>query len=281
MRYFLAWHQVTERCYLRKMNKILITILACLCATRLLAQKPFDEEVRKNALTSDDGYRRRTNDERYEGLYSLNVGAPLLGVVAVTHGPVNYALATAERLTIQVPALKDHKAVGVSGTSFGLKKNYRIDAIIKAGDKKVIPVKEVLSPNYIYKQNLGIFGYLGDPQAPSLYVPVRASARPEADAAQAIRITFLPGANIGQFTWSYAKSVQGQCTAFREQGTVGASPPAAGGIYLAQQPIVITLPATTDLAPGDEVCLNVHFKALGDEQWRSKNIKLLVTECPR
>lgn len=254
-------------------TRLLACCLACSTSYAALAQQPYDKDVLQNAVKSSAGYQKRTKDDRYEGLYSLQVGAPLLDVISVTLGEISYELADDKKLFIKASKTQPYKVIGVSGSSFGLSKNYRLDAVVNSDGQKVIPIKEVLSPNSIYPKSLGVFGYIGQPQYPTMYVPVRVSDKPAAGATRDIRILLLPGATVDKFTWQFARSQQGQCAAF----TKGDPPQGGNARFPAQKPIAVTLDAAAGLQPGDEVCINISYKVVGDTDWRTKSLKVLVT----
>lgn len=238
-----------------------------------MAQKPFNQEIRQKALTSADGYRQRANDDRYEGLYKLQVGAPSLDVVSVTQGGIDYELSNKGKLFITAPRLPAYKEIGVSGNSFKLEWNYRLDALLKTNTSKAVPMSEVLQPKVIYPGNLGVFGYIGEPQAPTFYVPVRVTGQAKADSPDEVQILLLPGTQLEKISWQYAVAAQGKCQSF-----VAGTLPAGGKRFAALTPITLRLPfgAGTSLAYGSEVCVDVNFQTAGSKEWQNRAIRVLV-----
>lgn len=256
------------------MKLLFILLLAGLLASPAQAQKAFNPEIRQKALQSADGYRLRTNDDRYEGLYKLQVGAPLLDVVSVTQGAISYELSDKGKLYITAPRLTAYKEIGISGNSFKLDWNYRLDALLKANTTKTVPMKEVLRPRSIYADNLGVFGYIGEPQAPTLYVPVSVTTVQSKSAGpDMVQIVLLPGTRLDKMNWQFAPATQGKCQNYRP-GKL----PSGTGRFAALVPIMLELPFGHNNEPAysSEVCVEVNYQAAGSSEWHTRTLRVLL-----
>jgi|GEM_PF-5029043 len=103
------------------------------------------------------GYRERGS--RCEGFYNSNVSGFAIQVVSFTQEAISYALNSNEQLQIAAEPLSNFETIAVRGVNFPMNRNYRLDLNLRE-ETAEIPVNEVLQPNKISPQNLGLFGFV-------------------------------------------------------------------------------------------------------------------------
>lgn len=137
-------------------------------AAPLPAQEPrcasYLEEIGATAGTGDAAYRLRgvKGDEelRCEGIFQIETSGRQLTVVSFTRGPITYTLDP--RLTLDVMASPDVRngsgPIAIRALPQAEGKNYQMDAIIPAAGRLVWPAGEILEPQGIQADQLGIYG---------------------------------------------------------------------------------------------------------------------------
>lgn len=248
---------------------LLLFVAALIDTNSIAAQSRVNNTILNQALNGDDGYQLRQKDERYEGLYTRHVSGEVLDFVSCTIGCINYELRESEKLVIECRPLKTHKEIGVTGTSFGLNKNYHLDLLLKQGKKKTIPVKEVIAPKNIYPENLGIYGYVGDINEPSLYLPVRIISSLE-NGEENIEIIIVCNKQLTNVKWKFAPVSNNNSAVYSE----GQEPVKQGPFYKAESPIKLIIPFQS--CAGSEVVIAIEAKAAGNPNTINKSFKLFI-----
>lgn len=248
---------------------VLLLLIPLLVTNFTAAQNRVNNTILNQALNSEDGYRLRHKDDRYEGLYTRHVSGEVLDIVSCTIGRINYELRDSEKLIIECRPMKNHKEIGVTGTSFGLNKNYHLDLVIKQGKRKTIPVREVIAPKNIYPENLGIYGYVGDINQPSLYLPVRITTSLESGDND-IEIIIICNKQLTNLTWKFAPVLNNNTTVF----SAGQEPAKQGPFYKAESPIKLIMPSQT--CAGSEVVIHIEAKAAGNPIPVNKSFKVFI-----
>jgi hypothetical protein len=254
------------------MYRFFITILVCMAFYDSFAQDVVrNDKVYKVALRNTYGYRLRTNDTRYEGLYAAEVSKPQLDLVSVTEGSVQYGLKPLERVQIKAPRIKKYKEISVAGASFSLSKYYRLDMKLSSEKFRNIPLGEVISPNYIRAANLGIYGYVGNPENPAVYIPVKIISS-VGDTTNKIQLIFISNIDVPTLRWRKALSYSNTCTEYTDWSYIQSAAP----FYPAGQPMVIQLDKETNSEK--EYCLSIEIKPKGQSSWVSREYKILIVK---
>lgn len=252
------------------MRIISIAIFLIFFVSTGFAQNAFDLETKNSALSSSDGYRQRPNDDRYEGLYTKKVSSQI-ELLSLTIGKVQYDLTEDEKIIIQAPAAIKDKTVGVTGKSFLLNKYYRFDLLVNGKKKKEVPVKEIIGKKFIYSDNLGIYGYLGESNSPVTYVPVRVSSAHFAGSEE-LSLVLLSNAPQEKVQWKYAATTaNGDCLAYVDGSSIPGGPS-----FAANKPIVIPLSFPKSIKSGTILCLSIDFQSARSKQWENKSFKMIM-----
>jgi len=106
------------------------------------------------------GYMKR--DNRCEGFYKLPTAGGGLDIVSVLRGKLSYSLHPAAALEIRTAAtLNENENVTVRGVSANTDGHYRMDAVISPGKALVLPLGDVIVPNKMKANEIGLFGWIG------------------------------------------------------------------------------------------------------------------------
>jgi|GEM_PF-6771751 len=253
------------------MRNVYLMLCCVVSVSAVNGQAARNEDILNQRLPSDDGYRERTKDLRYEGLYTQNVAGELLEVVSLTFGDIRYALDPKDKIVVSCPALPAYKMIGVTGTSFHLNKHYHLDMVLEPAKKKSIPLGEVISRNFIMSDHLGMYGYVGNPEAPTVYIPLKVSSSTSAPSDQ-IKMVLVSNKDLTGLRWKYAASGNGIAAKF----TTGPPPVKEGPYYLSSDPIVIPFTPMEGMTSGSEWCVVVETLTAGEKDWMPLTIKILV-----
>ncbi|SFD17314.1 hypothetical protein SAMN05518672_101870 [Chitinophaga sp. CF118] len=242
-------------------------LLLVLLAVNATAQTGVNNSILRTALRTPEGYQQRLKDERYEGLYARDVSGEILEVASLTYGEVSYELNDRAKLKIECPLLRNYKTIGVAGSSFNLNKNYRFDMLLSPGKRKVIPISASIGPNLIYAKYLGIYGYLGEPENPTTYIPVKVNT-----VKSDLQLVLICNRTLESIRWKYICSASDNSTIYHD----GPAPEKKSPLFMLGNPIVIPLHLATDMIPGSVVYIRLETKAVGDNTWVPKDIKILI-----
>jgi hypothetical protein len=140
------------------------------------------------AIPGADGYKERTNGERCEGLFFSPVSGSAIELVSLTRGPFRYDLKQQPNLSLKLAAPSADAArpshIRAVGIPLGL--YYRMDADILANQTVTWPVKEVLAPNRLTSDQIGIFAFQRDQLGRLIFYPIDVSAPLQRDAYAAL-----------------------------------------------------------------------------------------------
>ncbi|WP_143059228.1 hypothetical protein [Chitinophaga arvensicola] len=232
----------------------------------VVAQRDYSKWVYDRRVTGNSGYQFRSKDERYEGLFNPDFVGERFKLVAVLRGDFSYELADNANLVFQFPAKIKYDRIGIIGESYGLDINYHLDLIVNRNERKVVPVKSVLQPQHIYASNLGIYGYVGDPESPELFIPVNIDPGKQGD----ISVTIVAAEDVEKVMWRYAKARNGVCEGYGNWKVVNDFFPQHEGIN-------IPLEIGSEVDTGEEICVDMQFQVKGRSAPLSmKTFKILI-----
>ena len=215
------------------------------------------------------GYRER--DGRCEGFYKANVSGFAIEVVSLTQGNISYASNSNEKLKISSMSLNDFSSISVQGVNISMNKNYRLDLKLEKGEVAVIPVKDVLEPNKVKPENLGLFGFV-ERSGFKYLVPVMLSSelsQPTSDKKR-LRLALTSNIDLKTFTWRYATTQDDLCGEYSELITLPAP------IFEKNSPIELEIP-TAILNEEQETSLCIQVSVLGTNGMEfNENIRLMI-----
>lgn len=231
--------------------------------------------AQKTALKSvDGGYSKRTTDERFEGLYSKNVASQGFELVSLTNGRLSFSLDKNDTLIFTAPDLGNYPKIGVSGTSFGLTRNYHLDFILPKGEIRKVPLSTVIQPKDIYSKNLGLFGYVGpNPDRPLCYIPINVLSKNQRKGSKT-ELVFAADFDISKVKYALAKvKPNGSCEGYAKATVLNLFDVESG------QPINITLELLKKYPKGSMVCVQVSAMSYGSKKYDYvKDIRILIPE---
>jgi hypothetical protein len=149
-------------------------VLGVLCLTNAWAQTPATTcDDRLRAVAGNQGYQARKTTPRCEGMYESPVRAINLEVVSLLFGKLAFDVEHDDGLVISAraaPGLIDGD-IHVRAVALPLKTYYRMDASIAPGGQLQWPIRDVLRPEGLRHDRIGVFGWVGD-QADIALVPL-------------------------------------------------------------------------------------------------------------
>jgi hypothetical protein len=216
------------------------------------------------------GYRERGG--RCEGFYNSNVSGFTMQIVSLTQGAMLYALNSNESLRIATKPLNNFDFVSVRGVNFSMNRNYRLDLALEAGSAVYIPVKDVLQPNNISPEKLGVFGFV-EKSGYKYYVPVipMSLLSGKIKDREKLNLQLISNIDIKRVTWRHALSQNDRCGKYSELIEL---PNAA---YPRNTPIGLDIPANFLEVPDDEVivCVQINIQAANGMEF-NENVQLLI-----
>jgi hypothetical protein len=208
----------------------------------------------------DSEYRYQKIENRCEGFYRSPVAAPMINVIGIVQGKLNYSLKQQEIIEIAAPHVVD-KNILVRAQAIPLKIYYRMDAFITRDGKLNWPVKDILLPNNLTPGKISLMGWYFKDQE-KIFVPLQTRSRLDSTVNDnIIRVTFRSSVtveNIQYATYSYQTKTTGD---WKDHY-----------IYTCRA----GMPINIMLAPGDGLHrLTVSAKISGsDDEWLEKQITI-------
>ncbi len=223
---------------------------------------PCDDELR--SVASPSGYQQR--GKRCEGVYESDVSAARLEVFSLVRGPIQYPLTPATVLTITAPVLPLDDLVGpVQVRAAGPSKSYyRMDLTLEPGETTNWPVADVLLPQKLRADQIGVTGWISDPATSSrragrVIVPLRVAVVDSA-SSQPLEVTFRSSSGVEALKWRLAED---EASTWHYADLARAVP--------AGRPIRVVLP---DGAPG-VITLEVRYRPPGRDFQRKRRFRIL------
>jgi len=205
---------------------------------------------------------------RCEGFYHSKVAAGSIDVVGVVQGAFQFKLDPKEVLEVSSPIIRD-EMIHVRAVGIPVKTYYRMDAELRPGQKLIWPVADVILPQKLSPNKIGVFGWT-EKQDKTFYVPVRAiSALYAGVSDETIHLFLRTSADVENVKWRVSDFVKDRC-----------SPPSKKWYdtgrkhYRAGQPIHISLPSTR----AEGLCVEVAAKDESSARWLKQNVHIIVGE---
>jgi hypothetical protein len=208
---------------------------------------------------SKSGYQSRGN--RCEGLYVSNVGSRSLAAMSFTLGRLRYDLASPAPIEVTAPG--QTQPVNVRAVAIPLKTYYRMDATLAPHATLLWPLKDVLAPEGLTDNRIGIFGWRLTDEKETL-VPLRVAAKGTATASQAPLLIIQASFDAQKVKWRWGASRQGQCS------ELGAWQDAI------QQPVSAGWPIAIDLSkvPVGPHCLEAVAQSGSSTEWSPLKLRI-------
>jgi hypothetical protein len=160
-------------------------------------------------LSSRSAYRNRGN--RCEGLYVADVGSRSIDFISYTVGSVRYDLNFKSPLKVSV--LGKSPSVNVRAVAVTPKTYYRMDTFVKHGVALVWPVMDVLLPEHLTDNRIGIIGWTGA-ESTKVFVPVKVTTEGATAATPAMdHVTLLAQTSFDAD--SYQVALGGRSASYR------------------------------------------------------------------
>jgi len=244
------------------MKNVFLLCVLILGMAQLGYCQPCDSELTP-VENSEIQYKYRQN--RCEGFYNSKVSAGGIEVVCLIKGEFHFNLEKNEMVEISSPFVRK-QPVRVRAVGIPLKTYYRMDAEIAPGAVFSLPVGEILYPQKLSDEKIGIFGWL-EQGTDKIYVPVASSAKlgknPNNDK---IMLYLRTSTDVENVKWRTAAMLKGICATPDEwKDTQKPS-------YRSGQAIPIALPEAKAL------CVEVAAKEKNSALWLKRNIRLLLKD---
>jgi hypothetical protein len=148
-------------------------LLFCCLQTLSVNAQQLRCDVLRPLLGSASQYRERGN--RCEGLYVVQVGSRSIDVISFTLGRVMYDLESKRPLQLSVPS--QVQFVNIRAVAIPPKTYYRMDAILARGAVLTWPITDVLVPEHLTDDRIGIFAWSGTEDGKT-FIPVKVATDP-------------------------------------------------------------------------------------------------------
>lgn len=237
-----------------------------------LAQSKYNKYALEHPFSvpndSRTAYKKRKHDERFEGLHTKHYAGAMLDLVSYTQGGIDYELREGETLNITSP-VKKYKLIGVSGCSYGMDVYYRVDMEMNPAAKRTIPVDEVLRVVPIGAQKLGLYGYVGDNEHPSVYLPLLVKSDMLKDMPDKnLQLTLAANRNLQSVSWTYTPVKTGKVS---QAYTVTGAP-----VFNKENGIVLMLPSELAALHGEELMIHIEGHTPANNEPILLDFKILV-----
>jgi len=244
------------------MKKVFFLCVLILGMTQIGYCQICDSELMP-AENPDFQYKKRGN--RCEGFYNSKVSAGGIEVVCLIKGEFHFNLEKNEIVEISSPFVKK-QPVRVRAVGIPIKTYYRMDAEIAPGAVLSLPVGEILYPQKLSDEKIGLFGWI-EHGADKIYIPLASTAKlgknPNNDK---IMLYLRTSTDVENLKWRTANMVNGICS------TPGDWNDTQKSFYRSGQPISISLPEAKAL------CVEAAAKEKNSALWLKRNIRLLLRD---
>lgn len=185
---------------------VFLTCWFILCGMN--AQELKCDSVRPLPGTSS-AYKDRGN--RCEGLYVADVGSRSIDIVSFTSGGIRYDLNSKSPLKLSVMGAS--AVVNVRAVAITPKTYYRMDARLQHGKPLVWPVTDVLLPEHLTDNRIGIFGWTGTEEGKT-FVPVDVKSGTAALARDQVILVAQTSFDADAIKWRWARTQGQACQTF-------------------------------------------------------------------
>jgi hypothetical protein len=214
----------------------------------------------------DSSYQYKDRGNRCEGFYVADVGASDLDLVSFQMGSIPAQLKPGEILKVSVPG--QSQPVHVRALAIPTRTFYRMDALLQPGATLNWPVDDVLLPEHLNPQRLGVFAWKGD-EANKIFVPVRLESSAAAASQPAIAfLTVRPSFDVEKIKWRSAPVVGQRCG---EAGKWRDPSNLSNSQVLAGQPVKLSLAGLKG-----QYCINVRAEAESSNDWSVCDVRVEI-----
>jgi hypothetical protein len=159
-------------------------------------------------------FRYSDRGNRCEGFYVADVGAETLEPVSLTEGELLYDLRPG--LTLQLSTSSQVGPFHVRAVAKPPRTYYRMDAVLEAGSSLSWPVDDVLWPEHLSADRIGVFAWKGSKDE-KIFLPVRVTmpgSERAADFYQTAYLSVRPSFDVEKVMWRTAKMEHSNCSAY-------------------------------------------------------------------
>lgn len=174
----------------------------------LSAQELKCDSVRP-VLGSSSAYKNRGN--RCEGLYVADVGSRSIDIVSFTSGSIRYDLNAKSPLKLSVVGRSP--LVNVRAVAITPKTYYRMDTFLQPGKTLIWPVTDVLLPEHLTDNRIGIFGWTGTEEGKT-FVPVDVKSGAAPPASDHVMLVAQTSFDADAIKWRWARTQGKACQTF-------------------------------------------------------------------
>jgi hypothetical protein len=245
---------------------LLSVVLFCWTQSVSLAAQELRCDSIRPLPDSPSSYKKRGN--RCEGLYVADVGAHNIDVVSFTSGDLNYDIAS--KVSLRVSVSSQSPLVNVRAVAIPPRTYYRMDTVLRPGTAMVWPVSEVLLPEKLTDNRIGIFGWTGTENAKT-FVPVRVAANNSGQPTRSapVLLTVQPSFDAESIKWRWAQFHNKKCAAFAQwQDAVRTTQVRAG------QPVRIDL----QRLPKSLGCVEIAARSRNSNDWATLQIHIEIPD---
>lgn len=180
---------------------VLTTILIFVGFSTKVTSQSASCDTTLKSIGGPHGYSTRIS--RCEGLYESPVSSSLT-VVAVVRGNVNYRLERNRTIVVKAAEHQRYADFETHIRSVGRYAGtyYRMDCIIAPGDSLLWPVGEVLEPNGLGANKIGVYGWIDAPEG-RLFVPVRVYEQNGSHQQGPIKILVRTDVKAEEIVWRH------------------------------------------------------------------------------
>jgi hypothetical protein len=210
---------------------------------------------------SDVQYKERGN--RCEGLYVADVGVRTLELVSFQLGSLAYPLKSDEQLRVTAPGQAE--SVHVRAVAMPARTYYRMDADLSPGATLIWPVSDVLLPENLGFERIGVFAWKGGENA-MIFVPVKVqSTTSQSSPKPSAILTMRPSFDVARIMWRSAAVAGNRCSAFGSWQNLAAPQ------VLAQQPVRLNLATLKG-----QHCVEVAAEAESSNEWSTLQVRVEI-----
>lgn len=211
---------------------------------------------------SDVQYKERGN--RCEGLYVADVGVRTLELVSFQLGSLAYPLKSGLQLQVTIPG--QTQTVHVRAVAVPARTYYRMDAIVEPGGTLMWPVSDVLLPENLGAERIGVFAWKGTENA-MIFVPVKLQSGGSSPSSQksVALLTMRPSFDVARMMWRSAAVASDHCSAFGTWQNLPVSQ------VLAQQPVRLNLGSLKG-----QHCVEVAAEAGSSNDWSTLQVRVEI-----
>lgn len=199
-------------------------------------------------------YKHR--DNRCEGMYVADVATNVIELLSFTQGDLSYDLKPGVELLVS--AADRTGPLNIRAVAKPPSTHYQMDAVLGAGATLTWPVADVLLPEGLNADRVGIYGWRGS-EREKIFIPVQVKVQGGRETGFQRQPAFLsvrPSFDTELIKWRWAAENQGVCSVY------GAWNSAVHSLLDAGQPVKIVLNNLKG-----QVCIQIEAKESDSNDW--------------